>query len=80
MWTLYSVFSTDFQYRGFEMAARECPTAIHSIIVRRSLVEAVKGFDTDLATCEDWDLWQKVTRAGARVASVPEFMAGLSMS
>lgn len=74
------VFSSDFRDHGFECAARECPTAIHSVIVRRTLVEAVKGFDPTLTTCEDWDLWQKVTRAGARIASIPEFMAFYNMS
>ncbi|HEX4637311.1 MAG TPA: glycosyltransferase, partial [Rhizomicrobium sp.] len=74
------IFSPDFRDRGFECAARECPTAIHSIIVRRSLVERVKGFDPALTTCEDWDLWQKVSRAGARIASIPKFLAFYCMS
>ena len=73
-------FSENFQSRGFECAARECPTAIHSVIVRRSLVSDVGGFDSSLATCEDWDLWQKLSRAGARIAAVPEFMAMYQMS
>jgi glycosyltransferase involved in cell wall biosynthesis/peptidoglycan/xylan/chitin deacetylase (PgdA/CDA1 family) len=73
-------FSKDFQERGFEFAARQCPTAIHSIIVRRSLVEALGGFDPSLATCEDWDLWQRLARAGARIAAVPEFLAMYQMS
>jgi glycosyltransferase involved in cell wall biosynthesis/peptidoglycan/xylan/chitin deacetylase (PgdA/CDA1 family) len=69
------LFSYDFERRGFECAARECPVAIHSVIVRRSLVEGLQGFDPALGTCEDWDLWQRVTRAGARIAAVPEMMA-----
>ena len=39
--------------------------AIHTCIVRRSLVEIVGGFDTSLRTCEDWDLWQRIARTGA---------------
>lgn len=73
------LFSYDFERRGFECAARECPVAIHSVIVRRSLVESLQGFDPALDTCEDWDLWQRVTRAGARIAAVPELMAMYQM-
>lgn len=69
------VFSEDFQQQGFECAARACPTAIHSIIARRSLVEELEGFDPSLETCEDWDLWQRLARVGARIAAVPEFLA-----
>ena len=74
------IFSREFQKRGFECAARECPVAIHAVIVRRSLVEAVGGFDPELATCEDWDLWQRVARAGARITAVPDFLAMYQMS
>lgn len=68
-------FSTDFLERGFECAARECPTAIHSVIIRRSLVQDLGGFDTAFATCEDWDLWQRAARAGARIGAIPELLA-----
>ena len=74
------IFSQDFQNRGFECAARECPTAIHSVIVRRRMVAALGGFDPALATCEDWDLWQRLTRTGARIAAVPQFLAMYQMS
>lgn len=74
------VFSREFQKQGFECAARECPVAIHAVIVRRSLVEAAGGFDPDLVTCEDWDLWQRLARAGARILAVPEFLAMYRMS
>jgi glycosyltransferase involved in cell wall biosynthesis/peptidoglycan/xylan/chitin deacetylase (PgdA/CDA1 family) len=74
------IFSRDFQDRGFECAARECPTAIHSVIVRRALVAALGGFDPSLATCEDWDLWQRLSRAGARISAVPEFLAMYQMN
>jgi peptidoglycan/xylan/chitin deacetylase (PgdA/CDA1 family) len=37
---------------------------IHSALVRRELVVALGGFDPDLRQHEDWDLWQRLARAG----------------
>jgi peptidoglycan/xylan/chitin deacetylase (PgdA/CDA1 family) len=59
----------------FELLATHCAFAIHSCLVRRELVEEVGGFDPGLATCEDWDLWQRIARTGARFARVPESLA-----
>ncbi len=63
----------------FPTLARYCPFAIHACIVRKSLVESVGGFDTSLRTCEDWDLWQRIARAGAIFGSVKEIMAFYQM-
>jgi glycosyltransferase involved in cell wall biosynthesis len=35
-------------------------------IVRRELVERAGGFDESLTSLEDWDLWLRITRDGAR--------------
>ena len=59
----------------FARFAVTCAFAVHACIVRRSRVEAVGGFDPVLRTCEDWDLWQRVARTGARFARVPEVFA-----
>lgn len=59
----------------FAVAARRCPFAIHACVVRRDLVRAIGGFDPKLVVGEDWDLWQRVGRAGGRLAFVPEVMA-----
>lgn len=55
--------------------ARFSPLPIHTCVVRRSLVEAVGGFDTSLRTCEDWDLWQRIARMGARFGAIREALA-----
>lgn len=59
----------------FPQMARYCAFAIHSCVVRRALVEEVGGFDPSLVTCEDWDLWQRLARAGARFARTSEALA-----
>lgn len=59
----------------FPVLACYCAPAIHSCVIRRSLVEEVGRFDPSLRTCEDWDLWQRLARAGARFARVPEILA-----
>jgi len=48
---------------------------IHACIVRKSLVESVGGFDTSLLTCEEWDLWQRIARTGARFGAVHEVLS-----
>jgi peptidoglycan/xylan/chitin deacetylase (PgdA/CDA1 family)/SAM-dependent methyltransferase len=59
----------------FEAFTRTCLFASHSCLVRRALVEAVGGFDTGLRSCEDWDLWQRISRTGARFAAVDRVLA-----
>jgi peptidoglycan/xylan/chitin deacetylase (PgdA/CDA1 family) len=55
--------------------ARTCLFAIHACVVRRALVERLGGFDPELVVCQDWDLWQRVCRTGARFVAVPETVA-----
>jgi peptidoglycan/xylan/chitin deacetylase (PgdA/CDA1 family)/GT2 family glycosyltransferase len=43
---------------------------IHACVVRKSIVQSVGGFDRSLRTCEDWDLWQRIARTGARFFGV----------
>ncbi len=52
-----------------------CYFTIHAVLVRTALVVSVGGFDTSLRTCEDWDLWLRVTTGGARFGVVPEILA-----
>jgi peptidoglycan/xylan/chitin deacetylase (PgdA/CDA1 family)/2-polyprenyl-3-methyl-5-hydroxy-6-metoxy-1,4-benzoquinol methylase len=59
----------------FACFARTCAAAIHAVLVDRRLVTDLKGFDTGLQTCEDWDLWQRVARGGGRWITVDEPLA-----
>lgn len=40
--------------------SRASPTALHSMLFKRRLIEEINGFDTDLITFEDWDLCRRI--------------------
>ncbi|WP_150290578.1 trifunctional glycosyltransferase/class I SAM-dependent methyltransferase/polysaccharide deacetylase [Sphingobium estronivorans] len=50
----------------FSIFARTCAVTINSLMIDRQMVVDAGGFDTSLPTCEDWDLWQRLSRAGAQ--------------
>jgi peptidoglycan/xylan/chitin deacetylase (PgdA/CDA1 family)/SAM-dependent methyltransferase len=59
--------------------ATACAFAIHACAVRKELVTKQGGFDEELVTCEDWDLWQRLARAGARFGMCEGFLAHYRM-
>ena len=59
----------------FPLLASRCCLLIHCCIFRKKLAEVVGGFDTSLSTAEDWDLWQRIARNGARFGGVKEILA-----
>jgi peptidoglycan/xylan/chitin deacetylase (PgdA/CDA1 family) len=59
----------------FPAFARRCIFALHACIVRRSLVEIAGGFDESHKVGEDWLMWQRVARLGARFEAVPMSLA-----
>ncbi|WP_342733620.1 glycosyltransferase [Bradyrhizobium sp. B117] len=63
---------SDLSKHPFEMFARYCAVPIHSILVKRAAVDSVGWFNESLWTCEDWDLWQRVSRAGHQFVGVNE--------
>lgn len=61
------------QQEPFEVFARTCAVVtINCLLIERQLVLDAGGFDTSLLTCEDWDLWQRLSRAGARWLMIDE--------
>jgi peptidoglycan/xylan/chitin deacetylase (PgdA/CDA1 family)/2-polyprenyl-3-methyl-5-hydroxy-6-metoxy-1,4-benzoquinol methylase len=52
----------------FAVLSTHCSIAIHSALVRRTAVRELGGFDERLKSSEDWDLWQRLARAGRRFA------------
>src|SRR6202008_2531489 len=63
----------------FAWHAHNCAFAIHSVLVRRELVERAGGFDPGLTTCEDWDLWLRLSRLGTRWGRVDAQVASYRM-
>lgn len=61
--------------RFFPESVLGCPFAIHACVVRKRTVEAVSGFNTALANCSDWHLWQKISRTGAKFAGIDACLA-----
>jgi len=50
------------------------PWPIHGALVRRSVIDDVGGFDLDLPTCMDYDLWLRIAVARP-IRLVPEVLA-----
>ena len=59
----------------FETLTQYCPFAVHACISRTSLVQELGGFDTEIGQCEDFDLWQRAARTGARFGRVDHLLA-----
>ena len=57
------------------LLAQRCEPAIHCVMAAKSLLESVGLFDEDLRCCEDWDLWLRLARAGARFEPAGKVMA-----
>ena len=50
------------------------PWPIHAALMRRSIIDEVGGFDTNFATCMDYDLWLRIS-ASRPIVRVPEVLA-----
>lgn len=59
----------------FVPLAQWCVSIVHTFVVRSSLVNALGCFNTSLRSCEDWLLWQRIARTGARFGTVNEVLA-----
>lgn len=55
--------------------AKHCAVAIHAVLVEREAVQRAGGFDAALRTCEDWDLWLRIARAGGAWVHVDAVLA-----
>ena len=61
--------------RPLRRACSLVPFPINACLVRADAVKAAGRFDEGLITCEDWDLWQRMARRGARFGLVEEILA-----
>ena len=47
-----------------DLAVSNVLATTSTALVRKDKFDAVSGFDVDLPTCEDWDLWLKLSKLG----------------
>ena len=59
----------------FKLFGRWCAIHTSSCLVRRDVVEEAGGFDASLVTCQDWDVWQRISRTGARFGGTKEILS-----
>jgi len=59
------VFDGKIARDPFATFARRNRVQPHCLLIPRVLAAAAGDFDTGLDTCEDWDFWQRLARAGA---------------
>lgn len=58
-------WTSPIPYVDFINGADDCPFPVLAPLVRRSVLIGVGGFDESLRSgAEDWDLWQRILRAG----------------
>jgi glycosyltransferase involved in cell wall biosynthesis len=63
----------------FPVLACYCPFAVHACIVRKKFVELAGKFDPSVRNCQDWDLWQRIARLGARFGAVKNVLVPYQM-
>jgi glycosyltransferase involved in cell wall biosynthesis len=83
-WQCVGESATDTQphippdYAAADTAAlflQACPWPINGALVRRQLVDTLRGFSERLPTAMDYDLWLRMLATGPAMARVPEVMA-----
>jgi hypothetical protein len=74
-WQLPVEFAPEVAKRPFEVLSTRCAFASDCVVLPRQLLLDLGGFDTSLVTSEDWDLWLRIARTGARFVGVPEGLA-----
>ena len=50
------------------LLSQQCTILLSSVVARRAAVQAVGGFDVTLRRGQDFDLWLRMARAGARMS------------
>ncbi|MEM8859810.1 MAG: glycosyltransferase [Chloroflexota bacterium] len=63
----------------YKMHAEGCPYAIHSFVIKKEAIQQAGGYDPSLTVCEDWDLWQRVSRLGTQFKAVKLMLAPYRM-
>jgi glycosyltransferase involved in cell wall biosynthesis len=53
---------------------------VHTLIVRRSIILKMQGFDETLNSCEDWDMWIRVGKSGIKKESINKALVGYRLA
>jgi len=53
---------------------------VHTLIVRRSIILKMQGFDETLNSCEDWDMWIRVAKFGIKKESINKALVGYRLA
>ncbi|WP_144603312.1 glycosyltransferase family 2 protein [Algoriphagus algorifonticola] len=51
----------------------QAPPVAH--FLKREMIQQIGGFDEQLKSCEDWDLWLRVTKSGTQIKTIPNLLA-----
>lgn len=60
------------QEMTFDKLSSDNPLPLHALLSRKSALDEVSGFDENLLTVEDWDLWVRLIRIGKQFHSIPD--------
>ena len=64
----------------FEVSSLQCPFAIHGCLVPVGVMKEASGFDELLDYAEDWDLWQRLGRAGVQFVGLSKPLVTYNLS
>lgn len=63
---------------ALQCLAHRCPVTINSVLVRRQSLVAIGGF-APLEACEDWDVWARLAKTGAKFVGIDTLVAYYAM-
>ncbi len=72
--TPYAPIAFDNQ-PGVDFMLRGCPWPINSVLIRRQLIDSLRGFSERHRTAMDYDLWLRMLALNPRFVRVPEVLA-----
>ncbi|MBV9181948.1 MAG: glycosyltransferase family 2 protein [Acidobacteria bacterium] len=72
-------FCPSFGPAGFDSLVEErCHVPVSTVVVRKSIIDDVGGFDETLERCDDYDMWLRAAFHGAKIAYSQKVQARLN--
>jgi glycosyltransferase involved in cell wall biosynthesis len=66
-------FSEKYLHAVDFIRSNQAPPVAH--FLKREMIQTIGGFDEQLKSCEDWDLWLRVAKFDAQIKTIPELLA-----